>query len=156
MNRDFKQWWEKKSCISQTDIQWFKIVKTVCITVDWLELMVSLADCAHKILPTSGGVWQCGRGGHIYTGSHNPQSQINQSIMHKKFSVKLLDVLLTTNGYMVRKQGAPCQRDITTIGKLRSEKCKILCNINPDILVTMGIKQIQWPLLFFVKIHNPT
>ena len=34
-----------------------------------------------------------------------------------------------------------------------SEKCKMLCYINPDIPVAMVIKRTRWSLLYFVKIH---
>ena len=40
-----------------------------------------------------------------------------------------------------------------TFFKLWSEKCKMLCKINHDILVTMVTKWIGDPYFFFVNIH---
>ena len=40
-----------------------------------------------------------------------------------------------------------------TFFKFWSEKCKMLCYINHDILVTMVTKRTRWPPLFLVKIH---
>ena len=39
------------------------------------------------------------------------------------------------------------------IFKLWSEKCKMLCYINHNILVTTVTKRTRWPPLLFVKIH---
>ena len=40
--------------------------------------------------------------------------------------------------------------------KLWSEKCKILCYINHDILVTMVTKRTRWPPLFLLKFTSAT
>ena len=43
-----------------------------------------------------------------------------------------------------------------TFFKLWSEKCKMMCYINHDILVTMVTKRTRWPTLFLLKFTSVT